>query len=179
MLAPMMIQTACRSVMSSAFTKPTTMTVVAEEDWITAVMPAPAMHALKSGVGRQLLQDRPSSCFPLPVTPGPVLIICIPYRNSASPPKSDNTKCTLILNPLLSHCSNYLVKLYRINGTPGIKMALRNVLFHSPAPVRTPAHTPLPAPAPQTPPSRPPRTARAAPPCGSFLPASLSCPRRP
>ena len=37
----MMIHTACFSVIMPELTKPTTMTVVAEEDWMTAVMPAP------------------------------------------------------------------------------------------------------------------------------------------
>ena len=41
MLAPMMTPTAPLRLMSPAFTKPTTMTVVAEEDWITAVITAP------------------------------------------------------------------------------------------------------------------------------------------
>ncbi len=40
-LAPMMMPAACCSFMIPAFTKPTTITVVAEEDWIRAVTPAP------------------------------------------------------------------------------------------------------------------------------------------
>ncbi len=46
MLAPMMMPTACVSFMMPEFTKPTTMTVVAEDDWITAVTPAPKRTAL-------------------------------------------------------------------------------------------------------------------------------------
>ena len=42
MFAPMMIPIACDSFMMPEFTKPTTMTVVAEDDWITAVTPAPS-----------------------------------------------------------------------------------------------------------------------------------------
>ncbi len=41
MLAPIITPTAWCSVMIPEFTKPTTITVVAEEDWITAVTPAP------------------------------------------------------------------------------------------------------------------------------------------
>ena len=37
----MIIQTAWRRVIIPEFTKPTTMTVVAEDDWITAVTAAP------------------------------------------------------------------------------------------------------------------------------------------
>ena len=39
--APMMIHTACLSVIMPEFTNPTTITVVADDDWITAVTPAP------------------------------------------------------------------------------------------------------------------------------------------
>ena len=41
-----MIPTACSSFMIPEFTKPTTITVVAEEDWITAVTPAPNNTAI-------------------------------------------------------------------------------------------------------------------------------------
>ena len=40
--APMMIAIAWRSFIIAEFTKPTTMTLVAEEDWITAVTPVPS-----------------------------------------------------------------------------------------------------------------------------------------
>ena len=40
-LAPMMTLMACRSVISPELTKPTTITVVADELWITAVTPRP------------------------------------------------------------------------------------------------------------------------------------------
>ena len=42
MLAPMMMAMAWGSRMMPEFTKPTTITVVAEEDWITAVTKAPS-----------------------------------------------------------------------------------------------------------------------------------------
>ena len=43
MRAPWITGTACCSFIMPEFTKPTTMTEVAEEDWITAVTPAPRM----------------------------------------------------------------------------------------------------------------------------------------
>ena len=43
-LAPMMIHTACFSVIMPELTKPTTITVVAEELWITAVTPIPVKN---------------------------------------------------------------------------------------------------------------------------------------
>ena len=46
-LAPMIIPTACSSFIIPELTKPTTMTVVADDDWITAVTPAPSNTANK------------------------------------------------------------------------------------------------------------------------------------
>ena len=48
MLEPMMTPTACFSVMMPELTKPTTMTVVAEEDWMTAVTAMPRRKPLKT-----------------------------------------------------------------------------------------------------------------------------------
>ena len=56
MLAPIMIHTACLRVIMPELTKPTTITVVAEEDWITAVMPAPTSYA-QNAVGCQPFQN--------------------------------------------------------------------------------------------------------------------------
>ena len=47
--APMIIAMAWRSFIMAEFTKPTTMTLVAEDDWITAVTPVPSKMPL-SGV---------------------------------------------------------------------------------------------------------------------------------
>ena len=47
MLAPMMTPIACASVRSPALTKPTTITVVALEDCMTAVTPRPVRTPLK------------------------------------------------------------------------------------------------------------------------------------
>lgn len=45
MFAPMMTPAACESRMMPELTKPTTITVVADEDWIIAVTPAPSSTA--------------------------------------------------------------------------------------------------------------------------------------
>ena len=47
MLAPMMMPMARSSLRMPELTSPTTMTVVAEEDWITAVISAPSSTLLK------------------------------------------------------------------------------------------------------------------------------------
>ena len=82
-MAPIITFTACSSCIIPEFTKPTTITMVAVEDWITAVTPAPTKTALTgllvsfSSIFSSLLPetlDRPSP------------IMCIPYRNRASPP---------------------------------------------------------------------------------------------
>jgi hypothetical protein len=46
--APRMTPTDCLSVMMPAFTKPTTMTVVADEDWMTIVTTMPMIRAVKT-----------------------------------------------------------------------------------------------------------------------------------
>ena len=75
MLAPMMIQTACLSVIMPEFTKPTTITVVAEEDWITAVMPAPTRTPrmrFEVSLSRMRFMRLPAAAS------RPALIICMP-----------------------------------------------------------------------------------------------------
>ena len=85
MLAPMMIHTAWFRVIMPALTKPTTMTVVAEEDWITAVMAAPTSTPRK----RLAVSRSRISFILLPAAASrPELIICIPWRNRARPPSS-------------------------------------------------------------------------------------------
>ena len=75
MLAPMMIHTACCRVIIPEFTNPTTMTVVAEEDWMMAVMPAPTRTPMK----RLAVSRSRIFCIFLPAAASrPLLIICIP-----------------------------------------------------------------------------------------------------
>ena len=74
-LAPMMIHTAWFNVIIPEFTNPTTITVVAEDDWITAVIKAPTI------IPKNLLDVNFSkmSFILFPATDSnPLLIICIP-----------------------------------------------------------------------------------------------------
>ena len=48
MLEPIMTPTACFRVIMPELTKPTTITVVAEEDWITAVTASPSRNPLNT-----------------------------------------------------------------------------------------------------------------------------------
>ena len=81
--APIITLMACFSVIRPELTKPTTMTVVADELWITAVMPSPVRKPaifrpviLPSRV-RSLLPARFSSACPM---------MFMPNRNRQSPP---------------------------------------------------------------------------------------------
>ena len=89
MFAPMIMPTTCPSFMIPEFTKPTTITVVAEEDWITAVTPAPRRTAiyrfLVSFSSTRSRRPPASLARPSPNT-------FIPYKNNASPPIMDNTE---------------------------------------------------------------------------------------
>ena len=86
MLAPIMTPIACARVISPAFTKLTTITVVADDDCIIAVITIPVMTPIKrllviaARMARNLLPANFSS---------PSLIIFIPYRNKASEPNSE------------------------------------------------------------------------------------------
>ena len=94
--APMMTASAWRSFIIMEFTKPTAMTLVADEDWITAVTPAPSKMPL-SGVPDSLYRISssllPATFFRLsPISD-------IPYRNSATPPRSLTTSVIFIFPP--------------------------------------------------------------------------------
>ena len=75
MLAPMMIHTACCSVSIPEFTNPTTITVVADDDWMTAVIPAPTATPRKRF--EVSFSRIPFIRFPAAAS-SPELIICIP-----------------------------------------------------------------------------------------------------
>ena len=86
MLAPMTMPTALDSCISPELTKPTTMTVVAEEDWITAVTSAPSSTPL---MGLEVSLPRMVSSL-LPATrfrPSPSRVM--PNRKKESPPSSE------------------------------------------------------------------------------------------
>ena len=83
MLAPIMSPMACRSCMIPELTKPTTITVVAEELWITAVTPAPT-NIPRKGLEVNLAK-MPLSRLPA-VFSNDSPIKLIPKRNKARPP---------------------------------------------------------------------------------------------
>ena len=81
--APMMTPTACTNFIIPELTNPTTITVVAEDDWITAVTPHPRSTAL---MGLEVSFSRIRSSFPPETFARPSPIAFIPYKNSANPP---------------------------------------------------------------------------------------------
>ena len=96
--APWITESACFVFIMPEFTKPTTMTEVADEDWMTAVTPAPSSSPF-SGVPER--RKRISSIW-LPATffrPSP--ISPMPKRNNAMPPKRDKTLEIFKSNSLL------------------------------------------------------------------------------
>ena len=64
-------------------TKPTTITVVADEDWITAVTPAPSNTAF---IGLEVSFSNILSSLPPDAFESPSPMISIPYKKSARPP---------------------------------------------------------------------------------------------
>ena len=85
MLAPMITPTACAKVINPAFTKPTTMTVVAEELWMTAVTANPIkapMYLLVVSRSIIVLSREPAA------NSNPSPINFMPYRKSPSPQSS-------------------------------------------------------------------------------------------
>ncbi len=84
-LAPNITPTDCTRVMIPALTKPTTSTVVTDDDWITAVTRAPVMaprNALPVSLASSAFICFPAAAFK------PSVIFSMPYRKSASPPSS-------------------------------------------------------------------------------------------
>ena len=100
MLAPMITPMACVSVSSPAFTKLTTMTVVADDDCIMEVMPRPVITPLN---GFDVIADRnPRSLSPAAFC-NPELIRFIPYRNIPNAPKSVNS-CNIFVVRFFVRC---------------------------------------------------------------------------
>ena len=94
MLAPMTMPTALESCMIPALTKPTTMTVVAEDDWITAVTSAPSstpLMGLEVSLPKMVSRRLPATRF----SPSPSRLM--PNRKKASPPSSEITSAMPIL----------------------------------------------------------------------------------
>ena len=94
MFEPIMTPIVCPSFIIPEFTRPTSMTVIAEEDWIAIVIPAPRARAVnllsvaRLSIFSSLLPDIFSS---------PEDITCIPYRKNANPPSKVITEKTVII----------------------------------------------------------------------------------
>ena len=85
-LEPMITPMACRRVIMPELTKPTTITVVAEEDWITAVAAIPS----KKPLGMVLLIRARMVCSLPPASRSRDLpMVSIPKRNRARPPNKE------------------------------------------------------------------------------------------
>ena len=98
MLAPMMTPMALLRDRSPALTKPTTITVVALEDWITAVTSRPtstAVNLLRVRASKRRFILLPAACS----KPSPIVLM--PKRNRPRPPSSENTVMTSMRNFLL------------------------------------------------------------------------------
>ena len=83
MLAPMTMPTVCSSFMMPALTKPTHMTVVAAELWISPVTTAPRRTPLNTLLVRR---SRICSSRPLESFSRPSVMVDIPNRNVAMAP---------------------------------------------------------------------------------------------
>ena len=88
MLAPMITPIACESFISPEFTNPIIITVVAAEDWITAVIIAPSTTPL---MGLEVAFSSQCSSFPPASFSRAALRVCIPKRNRAIPPSRFST----------------------------------------------------------------------------------------
>ena len=88
MLAPMMIYTACSSFSSPALRNPTTITVVAEEDWMAPVTTTPT--STPSRGWDVIFSNSFFSLEPATVSrPSPISFM--PNRNRPRPPISDRS----------------------------------------------------------------------------------------
>ena len=118
-LAPIIIPIACDSFMIPEFTKPTTMTVVADEDWITAVTKAPSSTAL---IGFEVSRSKILSSLPPDIFVSPSPIVFIPYKNRARPPSIVRTSKIFI--PSLLSTSHYLLPILPNSFNPSHSAAL-------------------------------------------------------
>ena len=94
MLAPMMTPMDCASVISPAFTKLTTITVVALDDWMSAVMSTPVSTPITRFlvIAARILRRRSPANFSKPSD-----IVFIPKRNNAREPTREKM---LIINSI-------------------------------------------------------------------------------
>ena len=100
-LAPIMIPTACESCMIPELTNPTTITVVADDDWMTAVTATPSSTAI---IRFDVSFSNICSSLPPDSFARPSPIASIPYRNMAKPPIIVRTLNMFILSLLYTLC---------------------------------------------------------------------------
>ncbi len=83
MLEPIITPTVWLSSIMPEFTRPTSITVMAEEDWMAMVITAPRARPLKrfEVMERRTLSKRPPTIFSSPAES-----TCMPYRKKAKPP---------------------------------------------------------------------------------------------
>ena len=96
-LAPIIMPTACSNCISPELTKPTTITVVAEEDCITAVIQAPSRTPFKGLF--VILASNASILLPEAFARASPRR-CMPYRKKARPPIIVNKSDIFILSPV-------------------------------------------------------------------------------
>ena len=117
-LAPIIMPIACESFIMPEFTNPTTITVVADDDWMTAVTPAPSSTAL---IGFDVRLSKIFSSLPPDIFSRPLPITLIPYKNIARPP-------TIVSIPKISIFSLPLMKVISFRVT--VLILLYPILFH-------------------------------------------------
>ena len=77
------------SSMTPEFTRPTSITVMADEDWMAMVMPAPSKRLL---TGLEVMRLSSRSSLPPAIFSRLLDMVFIPYRKKASPPQSVKTE---------------------------------------------------------------------------------------
>ncbi len=102
MLEPMITPTDWPSSMMPEFTRPTSMTVMAEEDWIAMVMTMPSRRLLKR---LEVMERSTRSSLPPTIFSRLDESRCMPYKKNARPPKSVITEKMSI-----EFCSSFVYK---------------------------------------------------------------------
>ena len=89
MLEPMMMPMVCLNSMTPEFTRPTSITVMAEEDWMAMVMPAPSSKLLK---GLEVMRLSIRSSLPPAIFSRLLDMTVMPYKKNARPPQRVKTE---------------------------------------------------------------------------------------
>ena len=96
MLEPMMTPMVCPSSMTPEFTRPTSITVMAEEDWMAMVMPAPSSRLL---MGFEVMRLSIRSSLPPAIFSRLLDMTVMPYKKKAKPPQRVKTEKISITAP--------------------------------------------------------------------------------